>query len=433
MTFLPKHVCLLRSFVIFVLIASFSSAWPDCGNGHARCHYEEGQTLMRQVCKGNRWHTVECCEDCRDFEGVSQAEAECLRPYSLQNDKCPASELGGKCWKSSGCLGHVPCVKNQCQKSSGDLKASCEPGKEHCYGHYECFAKEKKCLYPFRGECLSNDCGTPEELGPDTTVQCKNDPYGRHKTRCLPVLAPNGKCVSGLDCLRGDCKDGICTGEGIPDGEECNPSNPQCRKGSTCNPQYEVSGIRRTLCGPTLHKPCDPAEKDDCGKGFQCSRNGECLYALRADCIQDACSQPLSLSANATAKCINNPFHYTPPKLCIPILTPGSPCESNDDCQKGVCTNGRCPENRQLLGEECDPGQDRCAYRTRCEEDKTKAGGNQEDEDEDEAVGNQEIENETGGNQEDEGGDELRSLLKDKSAIRRRDGSIKYHCRWYNY
>lgn len=275
--------------------------------------------------------------------------------------------------------------------------------------------KKKKCLYPFRGECLSNDCGTPEGLGPDTTIQCKNDPYGGpyggHKTRCLPVLAPNGKCVSGSDCLQGDCEDGICTGEAIPDGEECNPSNPQCRKGSTCSPSH-VGGYRRTLCGPTLHKPCDPAKQDGCGRGFQCSRNGECLYALRADCIQDACSQPLSLSANATAKCINNPFHYTPPKLCIPILTPGSPCESNDDCQKGACTNGRCPENRKLLDEECVPDQERCAYRTRCEADKNEAGGNQEGID----------------------GDDLSSLLDDdKSDIRSRDNSIKYHCRWYNY
>lgn len=333
---------------------------------------------MRQVCKGNTWHTVECCKECMDFQGTSQHGAECLDPYSLQNGKCPASDLGGSCWKSSSCLNHAPCVRGQCQKSSGNLKVSCKPGIERCHSHMECFAKEEKCLYSFRGECLSNDCGTPEGLGPDTTVQCKNDPYGGpyggHRTKCLPVLTPNGKCVSGLDCLRGDCKDGICTDDGIPDGKQCNPSNPQCREGSTCSPSH-VKGYRETLCAPTLHTPCDPAKKGGCARGYQCSRNGECLYALREDCIQDACSQPLSLSANATAKCINNPFHYTPPTLCIPILTPGSPCESNDDCQKGSCTNGKCPENRKLPDEECVPGQDKCAYRTTCERDKNEADG----------------------------------------------------------
>lgn len=265
------------------------------------------------------------CDDSSQCFGAFQDKLACIdnRCTVPEGGKCDPKNRGS-CVRGTTCVAAEPGSDYSCSRGPGD---PCEPGKSKCVSNGQvplvCSENEKKCMYTFRGACYDDKlCIRPDGLQPNATVKCIEDPFHSHRrgadnSKCLPMLPPGVQCNSDTDCLRGPCKDGICPGESIQAGGDCNIYNDKCASPNVChtNPNDADHLKHASICIFGAGSSCEPGvtKCPDSPAGFRttCSRKQKkCVYRPGSRCKSNNCEQPETLKPGQAYRCLPNKHGY---------------------------------------------------------------------------------------------------------------------------
>lgn len=169
--------------------------------------------------------------------------------------------------------------------------------------------------------------------------ECAASPEGT--TRCATHFANNATTKTCQVQVHGKEGDEPCVG--YKDGSTTVTSSSGNDEGPPPNRVVICWTADNLFCNRTTKKcersqgvggSCDPNSTFACDKsGFCDSATKKCVARL----AQDATCQPFN-----DKQCADKLFCDDTTKKCTPSTPTGSPCEKNDQCEKGSCTNGKC-------------------------------------------------------------------------------------------
>jgi hypothetical protein len=254
----------------------------------------------------------------------------------LNNRVCDGSGncLGGACQGAADCPAGAYCVDGVCCNSMCDTTCAA-------------------CSLALKGTGLSGDCGVsaPGTDGGDMDCPGPKVCNGTLGASACKLLISEF-CLTGTDCLSGNCVDGVCCNSAC--GGVCKACNLPGNPGICSNipngqdPANECAGSVSCngtgACGNLL------------GLGQACSLNGECQSGNCVDgvCCNSACSGTCQACNNPgnLGGCSNIPLGQDPANECAGSLVcngnggcaspNGTTCAQPSDCLSGNCVDGVC-------------------------------------------------------------------------------------------
>ncbi len=225
-------------------------------------------------------------------------------------------------------------------------------------------------------------------LSVDNAIQCKKDIAAKCDALAGPplsscILAVHGAVQKGKPCIPGGCATTVCQSAGGFCGvcTDAIAEGNTCAKTAHCNPGQVCAGglckvpgtvpnlgkcthtsdcVATSYCGPggqcaprlEAGKPCTPKEAG-CKSGVVCRVNADAAASCAAPGKAGEACYGLKVTGNIASECEaglrcippSDAFKSSLPKgKCLPLATPGQPCESALQCGKGeaVCTAGKC-------------------------------------------------------------------------------------------
>jgi len=257
-------------------------------------------------------------------EGASNPANECewCSPKASSNSWSPKAE-GFHC-----ATDHLPCTVDACDMDGvcghSLMAGNCVIGEE-CMGKgaqnptepcWVCEPEESTTEYIWSDILECNPCKSNADCKPGETCEAGE---------C--VVIPPPECSTSNPCPAGKkCEDGVCVE--IPTPLGC-VVDEECLMGEKCEN------------GKCVLKPISTGclEDDDCPIGERCE-NGECKQPTPASCQTDDECLPGQMCENGQCKGI-------PPEP--------TRCSKDDQCNGGVCVDGKCQE-AGLEGGGCDCG-----------------------------------------------------------------------------
>ena len=364
----------------------------------------DGNACQQASCAGNFcvYTPIENSEGMRcgggmlcDAEGACVVDAACEENLGEQSDPamgcggpyCSPCDTGGTCIKDSDCQsercagmeGAKTCQAPACDDGkvnggeTGKIDDSNEcggpdcipcPNDKACQRHSDC---QSGWCVDF--VCVTGSCGNsmlekpPEACDHSAPASAANPLMLCEGETCLlkesSACQGNSQCASGIcedgECKAASCNDGVRNGTesgvdcgGMSSGAAC----PKCSAGSPCRKGdcdadagfvcSEDGYCIESHCSNKMLDPIDGETDIDCGGEAcpkcdvdqNCSLDGDCktgkcvegICTTCGDGIKNGDETDMDCGGSCTMKCAN-----------------GRECGTNgDNCQSGVCTDGRC-------------------------------------------------------------------------------------------
>jgi hypothetical protein len=213
-------------------------------------------------------------------------------PATKQCGTSPATHCDGRgncigCASDTECPADTPCANNGCNPTTMVCESvprsnttACGPTptciggtatlQDFCDGSGACRDNGSRACSPYA--CGATACLT--QCTADTHCAnghfCQPPPPPPGIRQCFPKKPDGQPCLSGNECVRGNCVDGVCCENG------CGQGNNPCR---SCNTL--ATGMASGLCRP-IRLGQDP--DNECVAGRACNGNGACTGVRVCDC-----------------------------------------------------------------------------------------------------------------------------------------------------
>jgi len=332
----------------------------DCGGGECPTCPDGGGCQTDSDCQSGNCVDGTCqpvpptCSD--GIQNGAETDVDC------GGGTCPTCPDGGGCQTGSDCDSGV-CVDGVCQP------ASCTDGiRNGAETDVDCGGGECPTC-PDGGGCQTDsDCesgvcvdGTCQPVGPTCTDGIQNGT--ETDVDCgggaCPACPDGGGCQTGSDCDSGVCVDGICQPasctDGIRNGTETDvdcgggtcptcPDGGGCQTDSDCQSGVCIDGMcvaptcmdgRRN--GHETDVDCGGDECPGCPDGGGCDRDEDCQSGICVDgvCqpIPPTCTDGIQNGTETDVDCGGD---------ACPTCPDGGGCQTDSDCESGVCIDGVC-------------------------------------------------------------------------------------------
>ena len=329
------------------------------GNG-GRC--DANNPCETGICTDGWCVTGPCDKDGKCEEGVCVAQPFFAPPGNCVDGGKPGEEcVNGEC--ESGVCQDGFCVDGggpgeKCVDGKCAAGLVCN-GDDYCVDPTDNGGKCDTTNDCDKGVCINGWCVTTpcDEDGECDDGVCVALPWFALPGMCVDGGEPGEKCVNG-ECQSGMCLNGYCVEDGGP-GEEC--VNGQCAAGLTCNSDNRCvdgggPGEKCVLgvCDPGL--VClDDYCVDPTDNGGKCNTNSDCDAGAICNngwCITGPCGDDGECEEGV---CVALPW-FANPGMCVDGGDLGEKCV-NGECAEGVCNDsGFCVDGGDD-GEECVDGK----------------------------------------------------------------------------
>jgi hypothetical protein len=208
-----------------------------------------------------------------------------------------------------GCTEDDNCLTGQCSKQDGECGV-CEPLPQgDCRTSYDCATTET---------CLGGHCGPPQPTGA-TCEQSNECASGRCRGFICVETRPEGAgCEVTADCGGyTSCSHGKCVAP-IKPGAACDATLPlRCQLGHACH-----------------EGTCQAVGYKNVPVGGLCASSASCIPG--ATCSTDSTCEATEQECATESHCSDGQYCD---QLCLPKLELGSPCERDEVCQSGFCSD----------------------------------------------------------------------------------------------
>ncbi|KAM7538217.1 hypothetical protein Aperf_G00000076045 [Anoplocephala perfoliata] len=363
----------------------------SCSEGECICKSGfTGEQCERDIdeCQGETGIRPRCEQRCINTPG--SYECSCDPGYEIQSDgfSCRQSEISNNCRAGVTCF-NGQCVDGRCLCQQGFTGTQCDKDIDECVGELGMYARcDQRCV------------NTPG------SYECQCDPgfaLGTDGYSCLKVPHSLNECEDGVNCMYGNCSEGVCVCQPGFTGNKCDIDVNECESEigihSRCEQRcINTYGSYECACraGYALQKDGYSCRKEDskpsiprdCREGFNCfygrCSNEQCVCqsGFTGDQCErdiDECVGELGTLAKCDHHCINTlgsyecqceagyelqPDGYSCRSPGSVTEKPKSDCQTGLNCFYGRCARGKCVCRQGFEGEMCDRDIDECARTT---------------------------------------------------------------------